>query len=157
MLGIGTTARAVRLVVDVGSRSFGRAAMTSIERTAYPRFGRVITARELDALGPLLDEIQWARERSRSDEHLLALVLALKCFQRLGHFPREDRVPEAVVERVRSCLGLAGTMVPDAARLSDAHGAPIAHFRRILARPPYACAGTRPATTIRPTAATPAA
>ena len=54
--------------------------MTSIERTAYPRFGWVITARELDTLGPLPDEIQWARERSRSDEHLLALVLALKCF-----------------------------------------------------------------------------
>jgi hypothetical protein len=32
--------------------------MTSIERTAYSRFGRVITARELDALGPLPDEIQ---------------------------------------------------------------------------------------------------
>jgi TnpA family transposase len=94
--------------------------MTSIERTAYPRFGRVLTARELDALGPLPDEIEWARQRSRSDEHLLALVLALKCFQRLGHFPREDRVPEAVVERVRSCLGLAGATVPEAARRTAA-------------------------------------
>jgi hypothetical protein len=120
MLGIGTTARAARLAMGVASRPFGQAAMTSIERTAYPRFGRVITARELDALGPLPDEIEWVRERSRSDEHLLALALALKCFQRLGHFPREDGVPEAVVERVRSCLGLAGATVPDAARRTAA-------------------------------------
>ena len=54
--------------------------MTSIERTAYPRFGRVVSARELDALSPLSDEIEWARQRSRSDQHLLGLVVALKCF-----------------------------------------------------------------------------
>ena len=35
--------------------------MTSIERTAYPRFGRVATARELDALSPPPDEVEWAR------------------------------------------------------------------------------------------------
>ena len=61
--------------------------MTSIERTAYPRFGRVMTARELDALSPLPEEIEWARERSRAEEHLLGLVVALKCFQRLGLLP----------------------------------------------------------------------
>ena len=88
--------------------------MTSIERTAYPRFGRVLTARELDALGPLPDEIVWARERSRSDEHLLGLVLGLKCFQRLGYFPRDDQVPEVVVERIRACLELPGDTVRDA-------------------------------------------
>lgn len=49
--------------------------MTSIERTAYPRFGRVVTARELDVLSPLQDEIEWARDRSRSDGHLLGLVV----------------------------------------------------------------------------------
>ena len=31
--------------------------MTSIERTAYPRFGRVVTARELAALSPSPDEV----------------------------------------------------------------------------------------------------
>jgi hypothetical protein len=87
--------------------------MTSIARTAYPRFGRVITARELDALSPLPEEIEWARERSRSSEHLLGLVVALRCYRRLGYFPREDQVSEAVVERVRSCLGLAEATVGD--------------------------------------------
>ena len=86
--------------------------MTSIERTAYPRFGRVITARELEALSPSPEEIVWARERSRGGEHLLGLLVALKCFQRLGYFPRGDRVPELVVERVRDCLGLSGAGVP---------------------------------------------
>jgi hypothetical protein len=84
--------------------------VTSIERTAYPRFGRVVPARELEGLSPLPEEVEWARERSRSEGHLLGLLVALKCFQRLGHFPREDQVPGVIVERVRGCLGL-----PDAA------------------------------------------
>ena len=88
--------------------------MTSIERTAYPRFGRVVTARELDALSPQPDEIEWARDRSRSDEHLLGLVMALKSFQRLGYFPCEEQVPEVVVARIRDCLGLPGGTIRDA-------------------------------------------
>ena len=112
MLGIGTTAR--RSVWRWAS--LGRGGDDAIERTADRRFGRVITARELDALGPLPEEIDWARERSRSDKHLFALALALKCLHRLGHFSRENRVAEVVLERVRSCLGVAGATMPDAAR-----------------------------------------
>ena len=88
--------------------------MTSIERTAYPHFGRVVTARELDKLSPQPDEIEWARDRSCSDEHLLGLVMALKSFRRLGYFPREEQVPEVVVARIRDCLGLPGGTVRDA-------------------------------------------
>ncbi len=64
--------------------------MTSIERTAYPRFKRLVTARELAGLSPTPDEVGWARDRTRSDAHLLALVVSLKCFQRLGYFPRRN-------------------------------------------------------------------
>jgi Domain of unknown function (DUF4158) len=67
--------------------------MASIERTAYPRFRRFVTARELASLRPAEDEVAWARARARSDEHLLALVLALRCFQRLGYFPRPVEGP----------------------------------------------------------------
>jgi hypothetical protein len=35
--------------------------VTSIERTAYPRFGRVVSAGELDALCPLGDEVEWGQ------------------------------------------------------------------------------------------------
>ncbi len=87
--------------------------MTSIERTAYPRFGRVVTARELAGLSPTGDEVAWARDRSRSDAHLLALVVSLKCFQRLGYFPRRDQAPEAVVDHVRRCLDLPDATTPE--------------------------------------------
>jgi Domain of unknown function (DUF4158) len=86
--------------------------MASIERTAYPRFGRLVTARELASLCPSEDEVLWARAHARSDRHLLALVLSLTCFQRLGYFPRAGDVPVAVVEHVRRALGLADATVP---------------------------------------------
>jgi hypothetical protein len=47
--------------------------MASIERTAYPRFKRFMSARELHVFyTPQSDEIVWAREAASSDEHLLA-------------------------------------------------------------------------------------
>ena len=49
--------------------------MASIERTAYPRFKRFMSARELHVFyTPQPDEIVWAREAASSDEHLLALA-----------------------------------------------------------------------------------
>jgi hypothetical protein len=86
--------------------------MASIERTAYPRFRRLVTARELAGLSPTEDDSMWARERSRSDEHLLALVVSLRCFQRLGYFPRAEDVPPVVVEHVRRCLELPEGTAP---------------------------------------------
>jgi hypothetical protein len=61
--------------------------MTSVERTAYPQFPRLVTARELHVFyTPSADESSWTRERTGTGEHLLALTLALKCFQRMGRF-----------------------------------------------------------------------
>ena len=81
--------------------------MTSIERTAYPRFKRLLSARELNVFyTPTVDEVTWARELAGSDEHLLALVVMLKCFGRLGYFPSLKTVPAVVVEQVRRDLGL---------------------------------------------------
>ncbi|MGP4021603.1 hypothetical protein [Saccharopolyspora sp. 5N708] len=49
--------------------------MASIDRTAYPRFKRVVSARELaEAFKPTMDEIAWARGRTQTEQHLLALV-----------------------------------------------------------------------------------
>ena len=80
--------------------------MASIERTAYPRFRRLVTARELASLSPSGDDVAWAREHTRSGEHLFSLVLSLVCFGQLGYFPRPGEVPAAVVEYVRRELGL---------------------------------------------------
>lgn len=87
--------------------------MTSIERTAYPRFGRLVSARELTGMSPAANEVLWAKDLARSDAHLLALVLSLECFQRLGYFPRRDDVPGAVVDHVRRCLDLADGVQPE--------------------------------------------
>jgi len=84
------------------------AGLPSIERTAYPRFGRVVPTRELhDVYTPDLAEVEWARGVTRSDVHLLALVVLLKCFQRLGYFPQGEEIPAVVIQRVRGCLDLA--------------------------------------------------
>src|SRR5664279_6142659 len=62
--------------------------MASIERTAYPRFKRFMSARELHVFyTPQPDEIVWAREAASSDEHLLALVTQLKAFKQARLLP----------------------------------------------------------------------
>ncbi|MFF4829502.1 DUF4158 domain-containing protein [Streptomyces sp. NPDC001312] len=81
--------------------------MTSIERTAYPRFKRLITAHELYLFfSPTRDELEWAAGATDSDEHLLALLLMLKSYQRMGCFPALEDVPEQVVEFVRRTVEL---------------------------------------------------
>ena len=83
--------------------------MASIERTAYPRFKRFMSARELHVFyTPQPDEIVWAREAASSDEHLLALVTQLKAFNRLGYFPVLNEVPAEVVGHIRRDLRLPG-------------------------------------------------
>jgi hypothetical protein len=87
--------------------------MASIERTAYPRFKRQVSARELrDAYSVSAEEGEWARGLTRSAEHRLALTVLLNCFQRLGYFPALDEVPSSVVDRVRQQLELAAGVVP---------------------------------------------
>ena len=82
--------------------------MTSIERTAYPRFKRLPSARELHVFyTPQPGEVAWARGVAGSGEHLLALLVLAKCFGRLGYFPALAEVPAVVVEHVRRDLGLA--------------------------------------------------
>jgi hypothetical protein len=85
--------------------------VTSVDRTAYPRFGRVVSGRELaESFTPADAEIEWARTRTQDEQRLLALVVWLKSYQRLGYFPKVDDVPSAVVRHVRDALGLAGNV-----------------------------------------------
>lgn len=100
--------------------------MASIERTAYPRFKRAVTARELHgSFTPSLGEIEWARELTRSPEHLLALVALLKSFQRLGYFPDLYEVPIVVVDHVRGYLDMGSEVevVHDSDRTAERHRA----------------------------------
>lgn len=81
--------------------------MTAIDRTAYPRFKRVVSVRELaEAFTPTYDEVGWARGRTQNDEHCLALVIRLKSYQRLGYFPKLDAIPAVVIDHVRAAVDL---------------------------------------------------
>lgn len=98
--------------------------MTSIDRTAYPRFKRVISGRELaEAFTPTPDEIAWARSRTQTDQHFLALVVRLKCYQRLGYFVGLAEVPGVVSEHVRGQCDLPDDVVAgsDAERTAKRH------------------------------------
>jgi hypothetical protein len=79
--------------------------MTSFERSTYPRFKRLITARELYVFfTPSKEERGWAEEVTDSDERQRALLLALKSYQRMGCFPKAYDVPDQVVEFVRRAV-----------------------------------------------------
>jgi len=72
-----------------------------------------MSARELHVFyTPTLDEVEWAGQTTESDGSRLGLVLALKCFQRMGRFPKADEVPEVVVDHVRRCLDLGADVSP---------------------------------------------
>ncbi|MFF2518906.1 DUF4158 domain-containing protein [Streptomyces sp. NPDC058086] len=95
------------------SSGAGAGLVTSIERTAYPRFKRLITAHELHLFfSPTRDEVAWASGVTDGDEHLLALLLMLKSYQRMGCFPRLDDVPEMVVDFVRRAVELPDGTLP---------------------------------------------
>jgi hypothetical protein len=89
--------------------------VASIDRTAYPRFKRSISVRELrEAYSPSLDELEWARQMTDSDEALLSLTMCLKCCQRLGYFARFDEVPASIAGHLRQELGLHESVNPAA-------------------------------------------
>lgn len=77
-------------------------------------------ARELDVLSPTTEEVDWAQRRCRSEDHHLALELMLKCFQRLGYFPKAEEVPPVVVDHIRHCLGFPDYVTPISAERTAA-------------------------------------
>ncbi|MEO3889926.1 DUF4158 domain-containing protein [Nonomuraea sp. B5E05] len=95
--------------------------MTWIERTAYPQFKRLTSARVLHVFfTPSSEEVAWAEQRTGSPESRFALVLALKCFQKMARFPSPDEIPDVVIATsgaAWSCPRTSGrTMAPPAAR-----------------------------------------
>ncbi|MGW1617079.1 DUF4158 domain-containing protein [Streptomyces sp. NPDC002285] len=90
--------------------------MASVERTAYPRFKRIISERELaQFFTPDEVEIVWAAKRTRGrPESLLTLLVLLKSCARLGYFPGLDEVPVVVIAHVRAAAGSPEDAVPGA-------------------------------------------
>lgn len=112
--------------------------MTSVERTAYPQFPRLMTVRELHVFyTPSLDEVVWVRERTDTDEHLVALTVMLKSFQRLGRFPKLNEIPDPVADHVRRCLELDAGTAPGyvSARTAESHRALIRQRQKVARKP----------------------
>lgn len=83
--------------------------MSSIERTAYPRFatGRVLKERELEQFYSLTpDELNYIYKNIRGTEMRLNFAVQLKTFQRLGYFPALKSVPDVIIEHIKKCLGI---------------------------------------------------
>ena len=83
--------------------------MSSIERTAYPRFatGRVLKERELEQFYSLTpDELNYIYKNIRATEMQLNFAVQLKTFQRLGYFPALKSVPRVVIEHIKKCLAI---------------------------------------------------
>jgi hypothetical protein len=92
----------------------GGVGVASVERTAYPRFKRIISERELaQFFTPDEAEIAWAARRTHDrPESLLALLVLLKSCARLGYFPGLEEVPALVVAHVRAAAGLPEDVMP---------------------------------------------
>jgi hypothetical protein len=55
--------------------------VTSIDRTAYPTFKRMAPRDLADTFTPSEHEIEWARDKTSTDAHLLALTVWLKTYR----------------------------------------------------------------------------
>lgn len=118
--------------------------MASIERTAYPRFPRTLTLKDLQtSFTPRPEETEWANRYARRPERRLALLVLLKCFQFLRYFPAVDAIPVEIVEHVSATLG---TPPAQSIKYPEAHTALYRHhkaIRDLLGVQPYTDAQTR--------------
>jgi TnpA family transposase len=82
--------------------------VTSIERTAYPRFKRYYTPNELKNIyTPTTEDKLFATEYTRNDNNYLNLLVALKSFQRLGYFPKLEQIPLSIINHIKKILCLS--------------------------------------------------
>ena len=108
--------------------------MASIERTAYPRFKRNLTPKELlDVYTPTPQEVQFAYSAARGAESLLHLLVMLKAFQRLGYFPSITEVPVSIVNHIRQQLSIQSEIQPDVTpRTRYAHHETVRKYLEII-------------------------
>jgi hypothetical protein len=81
--------------------------VTTIDRTAYPRFRATLTPTELhDHFTPTAKELALAETHTRDDAARLTFLVLYKCFQCLGYLPRDQEIPPEVVAHLRWYLHL---------------------------------------------------
>lgn len=88
--------------------------MTTLDRTAYPRFHRKPPAQELATTYAVSKaELQYFHTSiKRSPEHRLTFAILFKGFQHLGYVPQLDDVPAYIVKQLRASLKLKRNVVP---------------------------------------------
>ncbi|MDB0543289.1 Tn3 family transposase [Ralstonia solanacearum] len=81
--------------------------MATVGRTAYPRFPEAFSAAELQACyTPDVEELEWVRRNARGQSSRLGLLILLKVFQQMHHFPNLDAIPCAVIDHVRASVDM---------------------------------------------------
>lgn len=86
--------------------------MASIERTAYPRFKRMVTQKELDEVyTPQTDEVNFILSITRGKNNRFNATLLLKSFQKLGYFPKLNEIPQGIVDHIRVSLNLPPELI----------------------------------------------
>ena len=103
--------------------------MASIERTAYPRFPKLLTPQDLQRLfSPSAEETEWVNGFARQADRQLALMVQLKCFAYLHHFVGIEQIPAELVRHIAACMGMAPQ---DAITYPDAHRSLYRHHEAI--------------------------
>src|SRR5579875_149 len=95
----------------------GDVPMTDISRTAYPRFTRAPSVKELrEIYTPTSGDIAFVATRARGPSQKFALMILLKVYQRLHYFPDPQTIPGAVISHIRAVMKLPADLVPDIAQ-----------------------------------------
>ena len=82
--------------------------MTTIDRTAYPRFKRALSERDLREVYTLTEDERTFIETSVYGEQAqLNLALLLKSCQRLAYFPDVKKIPKRIVNHLRHDLQIS--------------------------------------------------
>ena len=90
--------------------------MTSIERTAYPRFTRAPSVKELRELyTPTPTDLAFVATTARGPAQKFGLMILLKVYQRLGYFPKPETIPGAIISHIRAVMQFPADLVPDIA------------------------------------------
>jgi hypothetical protein len=90
--------------------------MTSIERTAYPRFSRAPSVKELrEIYTPTPTDVAFVATTARGEPQKFGLMILLKVYQHLGYFPRPETIPGAIIGHLRAVMKLPADLVPDIA------------------------------------------
>jgi Domain of unknown function (DUF4158) len=90
--------------------------MTAIERTAYPRFTRAPSVKELRTIfTPTPPDVAFVATHARGPAQKFALMILLKVYQRLQYFPDLQTIPGAIISHIRSVMHSPPDLVPDIA------------------------------------------